>query len=90
MTYDAFKRLVAEKGWTVRQLRSDDAPPTQELLALMDELGLAKYERFVLHYAADPVPALVAALKGFLHADPDVFRDEFAAARAVIAKAEPK
>lgn len=33
-------------------------------------------------------PDLLAALKGFLHADPDVFRDELAAARAVISKAE--
>lgn len=29
MTYAQFKKLVAEKGWTVRQLRSDDAPPTR-------------------------------------------------------------
>jgi hypothetical protein len=33
-------------------------------------------------------PELLAALKGFLHADPDVFGAELAAARAVIAKAE--
>ena len=31
---------------------------------------------------------LVAALEGFLHADPDVFRAELEAARAAIAKAE--
>lgn len=33
-------------------------------------------------------PELLAALKGFLHADPDVFAAELAAARAAIAKAE--
>ena len=32
-------------------------------------------------------PDLLAALEGFLHADPDVFGDELAAARAAIAKA---
>lgn len=50
MSYGDFKNLVRAKGWTVGQLRSDDAPPTEELLSLMDELGLAKYERFVLRY----------------------------------------
>lgn len=33
-------------------------------------------------------PELLEALKGFLHADPDVFRAELAAALAAIAKAE--
>ena len=32
-------------------------------------------------------PDLLAALTAFLHADPDVFADEMAAARAAIAKA---
>lgn len=50
MTYSEFKKLVQEKGWTVPVLRSDSAPPTEELLELMGELGLAKYERFVLRY----------------------------------------
>lgn len=38
---------------------------------------------------ADPsvVRELLAALEGFLHADPDVFADELAAARAAIARA---
>lgn len=35
-------------------------------------------------------PELLAALKGFLHADPDVFADELAAARAAIAKVQGK
>lgn len=50
MSYGEFKNLVRAKGWTVPVLRSDSAPPTEDLLALMDELGLAKYERFVLRY----------------------------------------
>lgn len=33
-------------------------------------------------------PDLLSALRGFLHADADVFRDELAAAHAAIAKAE--
>ena len=37
--------------------------------------------------ALNGYPALLEALKGFLHADPDVFRDELAAARRAIAKA---
>lgn len=53
MTYAEFKRLVAEKGWTVAVLRSENAPPTEELLALMDELGLTKYERFVIRYTRE-------------------------------------
>lgn len=48
MTYAEFKAIVREHGWTIRQLRSDDAPPTPELLELMDRIGLARYERFVL------------------------------------------
>lgn len=35
-------------------------------------------------------PDLLAALQDFLHADPDVFAEELAAARAAIAKAEGK
>jgi hypothetical protein len=50
MTYAEFKKVVAEKGWTVPVLRSDSAPPTRELLDLMDELGLKKYEQFVMRY----------------------------------------
>lgn len=42
----------------------------------------------VCHDAADASPDLLAALKGFLHADPDVFETELAAARAAIRKAE--
>ena len=47
MTYYEFVKLVAEKGWTLAQLRSDNAAPADELLALMDELGLAAYEKYV-------------------------------------------
>jgi hypothetical protein len=46
MTYAAFCKLVKARGWTVAQLRCD-VPPTEELLALMDRLGLATYERYV-------------------------------------------
>jgi hypothetical protein len=48
MNYDEFKALVLANGWTIRQLRSDDAPPSPELLDLMDRIGLVRYERFVL------------------------------------------
>lgn len=53
MTYARFKTIVAENGWTIRQLRSDDAPPTAALLDLMDRLGLHNYERYVLRLQAE-------------------------------------
>ncbi len=48
MNYAAFKKLVQVKGWTIRFLRSDDASPTEELLDVMDAVGLTRYESFVL------------------------------------------
>jgi hypothetical protein len=50
MTYAEFKQLIALNGWTVRALRCDDAPPTPAMYEVMDIIGLAKYERFVLRY----------------------------------------
>lgn len=50
MTYASFLKTVRAAGYTVVTLRCDDAPPTAELLDLMSECGLAKYERFVLKY----------------------------------------
>jgi hypothetical protein len=48
MTYEAFREVVKAKGWTIRVLRSDDAPPSDDLLALMDQVGLGTYEQYVL------------------------------------------
>ena len=50
MTCAEFIEAVRRGGWTVRQLRSDDAPPTDDL---MDRVGLQKYERYVLRYEKD-------------------------------------
>lgn len=47
MRYDQFKAMVADKGWTLAQLRCD-TPPSDDLLELMAVLGLAKYEQFVM------------------------------------------
>lgn len=53
MTYAQFTARVRQHGWDVPTLRSDNTPPTDDLLDLMDECGLAQYERFVLRYAAE-------------------------------------
>lgn len=50
MNYAMFKKIVTANGWTLRTLRCDDAPPPAEMLELMDRVGLAKYERFVLRF----------------------------------------
>ena len=50
MTYQQFKKWVAERGYTVRQLRCDDAPPTAEMEEVMSRIGLDRYERYVLRY----------------------------------------
>jgi hypothetical protein len=47
-TYTAFKAWAIANGLSVRQLRCDDARPTEEMIEVMDRLGLEKYERFVL------------------------------------------
>ena len=47
MTYTEFKKWVAGMGLTLAQLRCDDAPPTSQMLEVMDRIGLATYERFV-------------------------------------------
>jgi hypothetical protein len=47
MTYQAFKRVVTENRWDLATLRCDVAPPSEKLLALMDEVGLVVYEWFV-------------------------------------------
>lgn len=57
MTYTAFKALVLARGWTIRQLRSDDAPPSPELAELIERVGLVKYERFVLKMQNEGEPA---------------------------------
>ena len=50
MTYKDFCQTVAEHGWTVADLRCDNAPPSEELLEIMDVLGLDKYEAFVVRF----------------------------------------
>jgi hypothetical protein len=50
MRYATFVKVVADKGWTLADLRSDRAPPSGELLELMDRIGLDAYERLVLRY----------------------------------------
>jgi hypothetical protein len=52
MTYREFKRLVQEAGWTLAEMRFDVRPP-EELLRLLDRLGLKKYERFVLKWQTE-------------------------------------
>jgi hypothetical protein len=52
MTYREFKRLVKEAGWTLAEMRFDVRPP-EELLRLLDRLGLKKYERYQFRRAAD-------------------------------------
>ncbi len=42
----SFRALVKRKGWTESQLRCD-VPPTKELLALMEDIGLERYERYL-------------------------------------------
>lgn len=46
--YEAFRRVVTEKGWTLAQLRCDSAPPSPEMWEVMERVGLADWERFVL------------------------------------------
>ena len=53
MTYAEFRRWAIEGGYTSRELRCDDAPPSDELLEVMDRVGLAKYETFVNRFAAE-------------------------------------
>ena len=53
MTYREFKRLVQEAGWTLAEMRFDVRPP-EELLRLLDRLGLKKYERLVLKWGGRP------------------------------------
>lgn len=50
MTYSQFKVVVAEVS--IRQLRCDE-PPTDALLAIMDRVGIDRYERYVLRLEAE-------------------------------------
>jgi hypothetical protein len=47
-SYKEFCRTVAEHGWTIADLRCDNAAPSEELLELMDAIGLGRYEAYVL------------------------------------------
>ena len=49
MNYSEFKQFVSQNQWSISVLRCN-APPPAELFAVMDELGLDTYERFVLRY----------------------------------------
>lgn len=48
-TFSQFVRAVEAAGWTEAQLRCD-APPTDDLLELMDRMGLEAYEACVTLY----------------------------------------
>jgi hypothetical protein len=50
MRYSQFVDLVRARGWSVPQLRCD-VTPTQEVLDLMDNIGLEKFEDFVMRYS---------------------------------------
>lgn len=47
MTFAAFRTLVFAKGWTIEQLRCSTMPPSEEMLAVMDRIGLSMWARFV-------------------------------------------
>jgi hypothetical protein len=63
MNYAMFKKVVREKGWTLPLLRSENAPPTGELLDFMTGIGLYRYESFVLRYERECPPAFVLTKK---------------------------
>lgn len=52
MPYADFKRLVKGMCWTLPQLRCDE-PPSEDLLVLMDAIGLGRYEQLVLAWQAE-------------------------------------
>ena len=58
VNYAYFAREVARRGWTVAQLRSENAPPDAVLLRFMEEIGLARYEQFVLRFERENRPAM--------------------------------
>jgi hypothetical protein len=50
--YGLFVQEVIGQRWSLAELRCDK-PPTDQLLDLMDRLGLAKYESFVMRWEND-------------------------------------
>lgn len=53
MSYREFKKIIEEKGWSIPFLRSDDAPPTDELMELLDRVGLNRYETLLTRYCRE-------------------------------------
>lgn len=49
MSYADFVECVKKHKWTMSQVRFDESPPP-ELVELMDQLGLRRYEMFALRY----------------------------------------
>jgi len=47
--YRAFVQAIEAADYTLAQLRCD-VPPSDGLLALMDQVGLARYESYVLRW----------------------------------------
>lgn len=52
MQYNAFLKLVAENRWTLADLRCE-VRPSEELLEVMGQVGLDRYEEFVTRFEED-------------------------------------
>jgi hypothetical protein len=61
MTYTAFHSAVQSAGWTLAELRCD-VPPSGALTRFMEQVGLNRYERFVLRIALDAYRATRAVI----------------------------
>lgn len=46
MTYPKFCQTIVAASYTAEQLRFD-VPPTDELMALLERVGMERYERYV-------------------------------------------
>ena len=47
MSYELWKLIVRKNKWSLAELRCD-VRPSKEMLAVMDEMGLDRWEKFVL------------------------------------------
>ncbi len=81
--------MLTDLEYALKQLRPLSVATNRPAVFDRAQRAIDALERCVEEAkAAAAVSAeLVAALRGFLHADPDVFRTELAAALAAIAKA---
>ncbi len=46
MTFKQFKDLVLSRGWSLAELRCD-VPPSPDILDLIEQIGLKRYEAYV-------------------------------------------